>query len=103
MRHSKDPLYFYSSELLHRCKDIVPSLGYTTPCSLELGPHFTGAEARKVRVFIRSYRGCYVFSLQDLEGYKGTPIHIQVKDDHLILWRFYRLSISERIGVQALC
>ena len=66
---------------------------------LELGPHLTGAEARKVRAFIRSYRRCFVFSLQDLEGYKGKPIHIQLEDDHPIFWRPYRLSILERIGV----
>ena len=66
---------------------------------LELGPHLTGAEARKVRAFIRSYRRCFAFSLQDLEGYKGKPIHIQLEDDHPIFWRPYRLSILERIGV----
>ena len=70
---------------------------------LELGPHLTGAEARKVRAFIRSYRRCFAFSLQDLEGYKGKPIHIQLEDDHPIFRRPYRLSVSERIGVQARC
>jgi hypothetical protein len=70
---------------------------------LELGPHLTGAEARKVRAFIRSYRRCFAFSLQDLEGYKRKPIHIQLEDDHPIFWRPYRLSVSERIGVQDRC
>ena len=66
---------------------------------LELGPHLTGAEAQKVRVFIRSYCRCFAFSLHDLKGYKGKPIHIQLEDDHPIFHRFYRLSVSERIGV----
>ena len=43
---------------------------------LELGPHLTGAEAQRVRAFICTYRGCFAFSLEDLEGYKGKPIHI---------------------------
>ena len=43
----------------------------------ELGPHLTSAEARKVRAFICSYRRCFIFSLQDLEGYKEKPIHVQ--------------------------
>jgi hypothetical protein len=51
---------------------------------LELGLHLTGAEARNVRAFIRSYRRCFSFSLQDLGGYKGKPIHIQLEDDHPI-------------------
>ena len=70
---------------------------------LELGPHPTSAEAWKVRAFIRSYRRCFAFSLQDLEGYKGKPIHIQLEDDHPIFWRPYRLSVSEPIGVHARC
>jgi hypothetical protein len=70
---------------------------------LELGPHFTRNEARNVRAFIRSYCRCFSFSLQDLEGYKGKPIHIQLEDDHPIFRRPYRLSVSERIGVQARC
>ena len=37
---------------------------------LELGSRLTGAEARKIRAFIRLYRRCFVFSLHDLEGYK---------------------------------
>ena len=32
---------------------------------LELGPHLTGAEARKIQAFIRSYCRCFAFSLQD--------------------------------------
>ena len=43
---------------------------------LGLGPHLIGVEAQKIRVFLRSYRRCFVFSLQDFEGYKGKPIHI---------------------------
>jgi hypothetical protein len=70
---------------------------------LELGPHLTGVEARKIRAFIRSYHRCFAFSLQDLEGYKRKPIHIQLEDDHPIFWRPYRLSVSERIGVQDRC
>ena len=38
---------------------------------LELGPHLSGAEARRVRAFIRVYRGCFAFSLEDLEGYES--------------------------------
>ena len=70
---------------------------------LELGPHLTGAEARRVRAFIRSYRGCFAFSLQDLEGYRGKPIHIQLEDDHPIFRRPYKLSFSEKVGVQTRC
>lgn len=70
---------------------------------LELGPHLTGAEARRVRAFIRSYRSCFAFSLEDLEGYRGKPIHIQLEDDHPIFRRPYRLSASEKAGVQTRC
>ena len=70
---------------------------------LELGPHVIGIEAWKVRAFIRSYRRCFAFSLQDLKGYKNKPIHIQLEDDHPIFRRPYRLNVSERIGVQARC
>ena len=70
---------------------------------LELGPHLTGAEARRVRDFIRSYRSCFAFSLEDLEGYRGKPIHIQLEDDHPIFRRPYRLSASEKAGVQTRC
>ena len=51
---------------------------------LELGPHVIGAEARKIHAFIRSYRRCFTFSLQDLEGYKRKSIHIQLEDNHPI-------------------
>ena len=37
---------------------------------LELGPYLISAKAHKVRAFIRLYRRCFAFSLQDLEGYK---------------------------------
>ena len=70
---------------------------------LEMEPHLTGAEARKVRAFIRSYRTCFAFSLHDLEGYKGKPIHIQLEDDHPIFRRPYKLSLSEKLGVQTRC
>ena len=49
---------------------------------IDVGPKLTGAEARKVRAFIRSYRNCFAFSLHDLEGYKGKPIRIQLEDDY---------------------
>ena len=55
--------------------------------SLELEPHLTGAEARRVRAFIRSYRSCFAFDLHDLEGYRGKPIRIQLEDDHPIFRR----------------
>ena len=70
---------------------------------LELGPHLTGAEAQKIRAFICLYYKCFVFSLQDLKGYEAKPIHIQLVDNHFIFGRPYRLSVSERIGIQAHC
>ena len=70
---------------------------------LELEPHLTSAESRKVRAFICSYRSCFAFCLNDLEGYKGKSIHIQLEDDHPIFRRPYRLSAFERVGVQAHC
>jgi hypothetical protein len=66
---------------------------------IEVGPKLTGAEARKVRAFIRSYRNFFAFSLHDLEGYKSKSVHIQLEDDHPIFRRPYRLSASERLGV----
>ena len=63
---------------------------------IEVGPKLTGAEARKVRAFIRSYRNCFAFSLYDLEGYKDKFVCIQLEDDHPIFRRPYRLSASER-------
>ena len=70
---------------------------------MELGPHLTCAEARRIRALIRSYRSCFAFSLEDLEGYRRKPIHIQLEDDHPIFRRPYRLSASERDGVQTRC
>jgi len=70
---------------------------------LELGPNLTSAEARRVRAFICLYRSCFAFSFQDLEGYKGKPVHIHLEDDHPIFRRPYRLSASERGGVQTQC
>ena len=64
---------------------------------LEMGPHLTDVEARKVQAFIRSHRTCFAFSLHDLEGYKGKPIHIQLEDDHPIFCRLYKLSLSEKL------
>ena len=58
---------------------------------LELGPHLIGAETWKIRVFIRLYRRCFAFSLQDLEGYKGKPTHIHLEDEHPI---FEDLTVS---------
>ena len=66
---------------------------------LELGPHLTSVEAWKVRAFVRLYRRVFVFSLQDLEGYKGKFILIQLEDNYLIFQRPHRLNVSERIGV----
>ena len=60
---------------------------------LELGPHLTGAEARRVRAFIRSYRSCFAFSLQDLEGYRGNSVHIHLEDDPPIFKQPYKLSL----------
>ena len=42
---------------------------------LELGPHLTSVEVRKVRTFIRSYRRCFAFSLQDPRSVGGQPSH----------------------------
>ena len=47
--------------------------------------------------------GVFSFSLQDLESYKRKPIHIQLEDNHPIFRRPYRLTVSERIGVQTRC
>jgi hypothetical protein len=37
--------------------------------TLKLGFYLTGAEAQKVRAFIRLYRRCFAFSLEDLENH----------------------------------
>ena len=52
---------------------------------------------------IHSYRKCFNFNPQDLEGYKGKSIHIQLEDNHLIFWRPYRPSVCQRIDVHAHC
>jgi hypothetical protein len=70
---------------------------------LEIGPHLTSDEARKVQMFICLYRRCFALSLQDLEGYKRNPIHIQLEDNHIIFQRPYKPSHSKSIGVQAHC
>lgn len=70
---------------------------------VELGPHLTGVEVPKIQTFICSYRRYFPFILQDLEGYRRKSILIQLKNNHLIIWTPYRLSVSERIGVQACC
>ena len=70
---------------------------------LDLEPHLTGAEARNVQAFIRAYHGCFAFSLQHLEGYKGKPIHIQLEDDHPIFRRSYRVSVLEKGGIEIRC
>ena len=49
---------------------------------MDIGMGLTGAEARRVRAFICSYRACFAFKLTDLEGYKGKPVRIQLEDDH---------------------
>ena len=61
---------------------------------MDIGMGLTGAEARKVRAFICSYRSCFAFKLIDLEGYKGRPVIIQLEDDHPVFRRPYRLSRS---------
>jgi len=45
----------------------------------------------------------FAFSLQDFEGYRDKPIHIQLEDDHRIFRRPYKLSLSEKVGVQIWC
>jgi len=70
---------------------------------MDIGMGLIGAEARKVRAFIRSYRACFAFKLTDLEGYKGKPVRIQLEDDHPVFRRPYRLSLSERDGVKVRC
>ena len=40
---------------------------------MDIGMGLTGAEARRIRAFIRSYRACFAFKLTDLEGYTGKP------------------------------
>ena len=70
---------------------------------MDIGVGLTGAEARKVRAFIRLYRSCFAFKLTDLEGYKGRPVRIQLEDDHPVFRRPYRLSLSEREGVRMRC
>ena len=71
--------------------------------SLELGPHLTSVEIQRVRAFICSYHGCFICSLQDSEGYKIKPIHIQLEDDHPIFGRPYRINVAKRIGIQVCC
>ena len=70
---------------------------------MDIGMGLTGAEARRVQAFIRSYRACFAFKLIDLEGYKGKPVRIQLEDDHLVFRRPYRLSVSEGDGVKSRC
>ena len=70
---------------------------------MDVGLGLTGAEARKVRAFLRSYKACFAFKLEDLEGYKGRPVRIQLEDDHPVFRRPYRLSLSEREGVRTRC
>ena len=70
---------------------------------MDIGMGLTGAEARKVQAFIRSYRSCFAVKLTDLEGYRGRPVRIQLEDDHPVFRRPYRLSLSEREGVRTRC
>ena len=70
---------------------------------MDIGMGLIGAEARRVRAFIRSYRACFAFKLTDLEGYKGKPVRIQLEDDLPVFRRPYRLSVSERDGVKSRC
>ena len=70
---------------------------------MDIGMGLTGAKARKVRAFIRSYKACFAFKLTDLEGCKGKLVRIQLEDDHPIFRRPYKLSISERDGVKLRC
>ncbi len=82
-------------------KDVV--LPIEKDWEMDIGMGLTGAEARKVRAFIRSYKACFAFKLTDLEGYKGKPVRIQLEDDHPIFRRPYKLSLSERDGVKLRC
>ena len=70
---------------------------------MDIGMGLTGAEARRVRAFIRLYRACFAFKLTDLEGYKGKPVRIKLEDDHPVFRRPYRLSVSKRDGVKSRC
>ena len=49
---------------------------------MDIGMGLTGAEARRVRAFICSYKACFAFKLTDLERYKGKLVKIQLEDDH---------------------
>ena len=66
---------------------------------LELGLHLTSVEAQRVQAIICSYHRCFVFNLQDFEGYNEKPIHIELEDKHHILRRPYRILFSRKIGV----
>ena len=70
---------------------------------MDIGMGFTGAELRKVRAFISSYRECFALKFTDLKGYKGEPVRMQLKDDHPIFRRPYKLSFSERERVKLWC
>lgn len=54
----------------------------------------------KVWACICSYPSCFAFSLDDVKGYKGRPIHILFEDDHLIFRCLYKLNMFEKISVQ---
>nr|PNR53911.1 hypothetical protein PHYPA_007586 [Physcomitrium patens] len=38
----------------------------------------------RIEAYILLYYNFFAFSLEDLEGYKGKSIHIQLKDDYSI-------------------
>ena len=69
----------------------------------DIGMGLIGAEVRRVRAFIRSYRACFAFKLTELEGYKGKPVRIQLEDDYPVYRRPYKLSVSERDKVKKRC
>ena len=62
----------------------------------KLGPHFIGVEIRKVKAFICSYGRCFASSLENVEGYKGKPIHIQC---HREDW--CPSSLAKVVGIKA--
>ena len=61
---------------------MIPPVG--EDWEMDIGMGLTGVEARRIRVFIRSYRAYFTLKLTDLEAYKGKPVRIQLEDDHPI-------------------
>ena len=66
---------------------------------MNIGLGLTGAEARRVQAFIRSYRACFAFKLTELEGYKGKPVKIQLEDDYPVFSTSLQVEcLGERRG-----